>query len=91
MTVADKSLKERMFGLAQCSWDGKIQFTQGGELRIGWTEAGVLDIEAPDLSGRARGLFWQHSRSRMENPSRRRKKGILHRAVVCSTFHAEAF
>jgi len=57
MTVADKSLKERMFGLAQCSWDGKIQFTQGGELRIGWTEAGVLDIEAPDLSGRARGLF----------------------------------
>ena len=53
---ACERLRHRMFTLARCPWDGKIRCTQGSSLTAQW-EGDTLTIQAPDLSGAARGMF----------------------------------
>ena len=50
------ALRGRMFRLADCQWDGDISYTQGETLRLFW-RGDTLELQAPDLSGVARGLF----------------------------------
>jgi len=49
-------LRGRMFGLTGCDWDGTIEYRKGESLRLAWN-GDTLVIEAPDLSGTARGLY----------------------------------
>lgn len=51
-----EALKQRMFALAQWDDSGKTELSQGPKLRL-TMEDGVLRVEAPDLSGLARGCF----------------------------------
>ena len=50
------ALKERMFRLAHCDWQGQVHFTEGNVLHLQLT-GDTLTVEAPDLSGMARGCF----------------------------------
>ena len=49
-------LKQRMFALANCDWQGKVRFQEGNELCLSLEEA-CLTVEAPDISAAGRGLF----------------------------------
>ena len=49
-------LRNRMFALARCPWEGKVECVQGPVLTAA-LEGDVLTIQAPDLSGAARGMF----------------------------------
>lgn len=49
-------LKQRMFALANCDWQGKVRLQEGGELCLS-LEGNCLTIEAPDISAAGRGLF----------------------------------
>jgi len=49
-------LRRRMFSLAGCEWSGSIEYRQGAALRVLRSGDQVI-IEAPDLSGVARGLY----------------------------------
>ena len=49
-------LRNRMFALASCPWEGKVECVQGPVLTAA-LEGDVLTIQAPDLSGAARGMF----------------------------------
>ena len=54
--TACESLKTRMFALADCPWSGTVEYRRGGALRL-TGNGDSLSIEAPDLSGMARGLY----------------------------------
>lgn len=45
-------LRNRMFALARCPWEGKVECVQGPVLTAA-LEGDVLTIQAPDLSGAA--------------------------------------
>ena len=47
-------LRNRMFALARCPWEEKVECVQGPVLTAA-LEGDVLTIQAPDLSGAARG------------------------------------
>lgn len=53
---ACENLCRRMFSLAHCAWSGKVACTQGPLLTAGLSED-TLSIQAPDLSGAARGMY----------------------------------
>ncbi|HPF86873.1 MAG TPA: family 20 glycosylhydrolase [Candidatus Limiplasma sp.] len=54
--MACAGLRGRMFGLAGCQWNGTIAYRQREALRVMQKENSLV-IEAPDLSGIARGLY----------------------------------
>lgn len=54
--TACTALRRRMFALAGCQWNGTIKYKQGAALRLTRNEDTIV-IEAPDLSGVARGLY----------------------------------
>ncbi len=65
--TACEALRERMFALAGCRWDGVVETRQGEALRLS-REGDTLTVEAPDLSGVARGLFLAAQAIRHDEP-----------------------
>ena len=55
-TENGEALKERMFALARCDWQGEVSFREGEMLRL-HLDPQHLTVEAPDLSAAGRGLF----------------------------------
>lgn len=53
---ACERLRHRMFTLARCPWDGNVVCKQGPTLTA-QLENSTLTLQAPDLSGAARGMF----------------------------------
>lgn len=49
-------LKQRMFDLARCTWNGNIRYKEGAALLLSM-RGDTLTVQAPDLSGIGRGLF----------------------------------
>lgn len=53
---ACQALRQRMFALARCAWEGPVFYRRADILALAM-EGGTLTVQAPDLSGIGRGLF----------------------------------